>query len=93
MSQNQSQSAQIPKWLALGIVAAVLVIVSVLLFRDLRPPERATIQSTTINPASTTPTATTPASFTGTVPKTFVDPSPANFDKKVFNAASPDAAL
>jgi len=86
MSQSGSQSTQIPKWLALTVVIAVLIIAGFVLIGDIKPPDRPVVQSTPINPASTTA-----ASFTGTPPKTFVDPSPANFDKKVFNAASPDA--
>lgn len=85
----QPTSPQLPKWIAFIIIAAVLMVAGFLLIKDIQPPSRPEVQTSALNPASTT--ATTATTFTGTPPKTFVDPSPANFDKKVFNVALPDA--
>ncbi|HEV8607571.1 MAG TPA: hypothetical protein VGQ99_19705 [Tepidisphaeraceae bacterium] len=84
-AKNQNR-ADLPIWLAIPIVIAALVIGGFLIFHDVQPPARPTVQTIDINHASTTP-----ASSTMTPPKTFVDPSPANFDKKIFNQSSKDA--
>jgi hypothetical protein len=84
----------IPAAIALVLVAASAGLGIWMVFSDISKPKTVTqsaIPSTPSASAATTPNSPTPASFTGTAPKTFVDPSPANFDKKVFNAASPDA--
>src|SRR4051812_11278139 len=88
MAQTKSPGTALPIWLTLTIVLAALIIGGYLLIHDVQPPVHSTVHTMDVRPAAA---ATTPAAFTGTAPKTFVDPSPANFDKKVFNAAAPDA--
>src|SRR3954467_8289360 len=86
MNQIRSPRTALPVWLALTVVMAALIIGGFLLIRDIEAPDRGVVHTIDVTHA-----ATTTATFKGTAPKTFVDPSPANFDKKVFNAAAPDA--
>src|SRR5258706_15056055 len=85
----------IPLVLTLVVIGASLIIGVFLLLHDIHPAQRP-VQSAVINP-STTSTASTTGTITvatndGLTPaKTFVDPSPANFDKKIFNLTNPDA--
>jgi hypothetical protein len=89
----------VPLILTLIVIGATLSIGVFLLFHDLHPAEPS-VQTRVINP-TTTGTTTTGTTTTGTITvatadgltlaRTFVDPSPANFDKKVFNLNNPDA--
>lgn len=82
------------------VIGAALIIAVVLLLRDLHPPQPS-VQTAAINPNKPSTSGTIPPTATGTItvattdgltpPKTFVDPSPANFDKKIFNLNNPDA--
>lgn len=79
----------LPLLVTLIVIGATLIVTTLLLFRELQPPQRS-VQSSVINP--TTAGATVQITTDGlTTPKTFVDPSPANFDKKIFNLNNPDA--
>src|SRR5436190_11959022 len=86
----------VPLILTLTVIGAALITGVFLLFHDIQPPQR-TVQTAAISP-TTTPTITpgrtgtiTVATSDGLTPaKTFVDPSPANFDKKIFNLNNPD---
>ena len=84
----------LPLVLTLIVIGATLSIGVFLLFRELRPAQRP-VQTSVINPTTTGTTTTgtiTVVTSDGLTPaKTFVDPSPANFDKKVFNLNNPDA--
>src|SRR2546421_4240759 len=94
--QPQTPSHQplrgLPLVLTLIVIGATLIIGVVLLLRDIHPAQ-GPVQTAVINP-TTTGTATgtiTVATTDGlTSPKTFVDPSPGNFDKKIFNFNTPD---
>ena len=65
------------------LTGATLTIGAFLIFRDIQPAQRP-VQTAVINP-TTTGAITVATSGDLTAPKTFVDPSPANFDKKIFN--------
>jgi len=83
----------VPLVLTLIVIGTTLIIGVVLLFRDIHPAERP-IQTAVNNPTTTGATTgtITVATADGLTPaRTFVDPSPANFDKKVFNLNNPDA--
>lgn len=93
---SQQPLRGVPLVLTLIVIGATLIIGVVLLFRDIRPPQPS-VQTAAINPTTTgtvTPTATgtiTVATSDGLTPaKTFVDPSPANFDKRIFNLKNAD---
>src|SRR3954463_1578311 len=78
----------VPLILTLIVIVAALIIGVFLLFRDIHPPQRS-VQTAAINP-TTTGTITVATTDGWTPAKTFVDPSPGNFDKKVFNLKNPD---
>jgi hypothetical protein len=87
----------VPLVLTLIVIGGALIIAVFLLLRDMHPPQPS-VQTAAINPTTTgtiAPTATgtiTVATADGLTPaKTFVDPSPANFDKKIFNLNNADA--
>ena len=91
--QPQTPSHQplrgLPLVLTLIVIGASLIIGVFLLLRDIHPAQRP-VQTAVINP-TTTGTITLATSDGLTSPKTFVDPSPGNFDKKIFNLNNPDA--
>src|SRR3954451_15043436 len=95
---SQQPLRGVPLLLTLMVIAAALIVGVVLLVRDIHPPlpsvQTAAINPTTsgTTPAGTTTTGTiTVATSDGLTPaKTFVDPSPANFDKKIFNLNNAD---
>ena len=91
--QPQTSSHQplrgLPLVLTLIVIGATLIIGVVLLLRDIHPAQPP-VQTAVINP-TTTGTITLATSDGLTSPKTFVDPSPGNFDKKIFSLNNADA--
>jgi hypothetical protein len=85
-SGNQALSI----FIGLILVAASLGIGIWLLFRQDSSPRVVTQATIPINP-TTTDAPVQPVTSTLTPAKTFVDPAAANFDKKVFRLAAPDA--
>ena len=79
----------LPLVLTLIVIGATLTIGAFLIFRDIQPAQRP-VQTAVINP-TTTGAITAATSGDLTAPKTFVDPSPANFDKKIFSLNNADA--
>jgi len=86
---SRPRQTGLPVALALGLIAAALILGAFLIIREMQPPKSA-VQTSIINPANTTSPAQ-PVTVGLTAPKTFVDPAAANFDKKVFNLTAPDA--
>jgi hypothetical protein len=89
---SQQPLRGLPLVLTLIVIGATLIIGTFLLLRDIHPPQRP-VQIAAIPPTTTGTTGTITVATSGnlTPAKTFVDPSPANFDKKIFNLNNSDA--